>query len=214
MRVVEPRFLTALAVIGMCALTAFRGVDIVRFKFAAGNLPAGANPTDALRPWVTISGVAFSAREAAFKSAATPSDAKRAMERRDGLAEILSVKPMSSAHWLSVSGMRLVAGESTEKVAGALLLSSLTGPNEGYVLSQRGIFALSLWEKLPTDVRRRAVTDLAAAILGGAISDQERNSAAKVLATKTGETRQEVAELLRAEGVLPNDLTRIGLKSE
>ena len=39
----------------------------------------------------------------------------------------------------------------------------LTGPNEGYAMTERGIFGVSLWESLAPDLKRRVVLDLAGA---------------------------------------------------
>ena len=49
-----------------------------------------------------------------------------------------------------------------EQVLGSLELSMLTGPNEGYVMAERGIFAVSLWEGLSPDLKSRVAIDLAA----------------------------------------------------
>ena len=48
-----------------------------------------------------------------------------------------------------------------EQVLGSLKLSMLTGPNEGYVMAERGIFGVSLWESLSPDLKRRVINDLA-----------------------------------------------------
>ena len=47
-----------------------------------------------------------------------------------------------------------------EQVLGSLKLSVLTGPNEGYVMAERGIFGVSLWESLSPDLKSRAAIDL------------------------------------------------------
>ena len=47
-----------------------------------------------------------------------------------------------------------------EQVFDSLELSVLTGPNEGYIMAERAIFALSLWERLPPDLKSRVATDL------------------------------------------------------
>ena len=49
----------------------------------------------------------------------------------------------------------------SERVLGSLRLSMLTGPNEGYAMTERGIFGVSLWESLAPDLKRRVVLDLA-----------------------------------------------------
>ena len=50
-----------------------------------------------------------------------------------------------------------------EQVLGSLELSMLTGPNEGYVMAERGIFGVSLWESLSPDLKSRVAIDLARA---------------------------------------------------
>ena len=54
-----------------------------------------------------------------------------------------------------------------EQVFGSLELSMLTGPNEGYVMAERAIFGVSLWESLSPDLKRRVAIDLAAAEIAG-----------------------------------------------
>ena len=90
-------------------------------------------------------------------------------------------------------------------------MSSLTGANQGDVISQRGIFGLLKWEILPPDVRRRVVADMAGAILGNTISDRERNVVERILAIKSPDTRREIVALFRAEGLAARDLARVGL---
>ena len=70
-----------------------------------------------------------------------------ANRRREVLSAILSIKPLSSMDWLSLSGMQLVTDQPMEQVLGSLKLSMLTGPNEAYVMAKRGIFGVSLWER-------------------------------------------------------------------
>ena len=68
------------------------------------------------------------------------SDPKAANSRREALSSILSIEPLSSVDWLSLSGVQLVTDQPMEQVFGSLELSVMTGPNEGYVMSQRGDF--------------------------------------------------------------------------
>ena len=135
-------------------------------------------------------------------------DARR---RADGLSAILAVHPLSSADWLSLSGMRLVTGQPYEQVLGALAMSWVTGPNEGSVMLQRGIFGLLQWEVLPAEPRQRTIADLAEALLGTAVQDGEINPAKNVLAGKSEEVRREIADRLSAAGVAAAELARMGL---
>ena len=67
-----------------------------------------------------------------------------------------------------------------EQVLGSLELSMLTGPNEGYVMAERGIFGVSLWESLSPDLKRRVAIDLARAEM-----DQENEKFRAVLSATT-----------------------------
>ena len=57
--------------------------------------------------------------------------------------------------------MQLVTDQPMEQVLESLKLSTLTGPNEGYVMAERGIFGVSLWEGLSPDLKSRVAIDLA-----------------------------------------------------
>jgi hypothetical protein len=48
-----------------------------------------------------------------------------------------------------------------DDVFGSLELSMLTGPNEEYVMAERGIYGVSLWQRLTPDLKRRVAADLA-----------------------------------------------------
>jgi hypothetical protein len=76
---------------------------------------------------------------------------------------------------------------------------------------QRGIFGLFQWESLPLEVRSRIVGDIAGALSGTTVRDGEIEPARTLLATKAAQTQQEIASLLRASGVPPNELARMGL---
>jgi hypothetical protein len=54
--------------------------------------------------------------------------------------------------------------QSMEDVFGSLELSVLTSPNEGYVMAERAVFALSLWDRLPAGLKRHTAGDVAAII--------------------------------------------------
>jgi hypothetical protein len=138
-------------------------------------------------------------------------DIAGARDRADGLAAIAAIHPLSSANWLALAGMRLVTGQPYQQVLDALAMSALTGPNEGAIMLQRGVFGLLQWERLPEDVRRHTATDLAGAILGTSVQDVDLLSAKNILREKSPQTRQELADLLRADGVPASELDRMGL---
>ena len=106
-----------------------------------------------MQSWATVAGLGAAALQSQLAPSIDPSDLKAANSRRETLAAILSVKPMSSNDWLSLSGMQLMTDQPMEQVLGSLMLSMMTGPNEGYTMTERGIFGVSLWEDLSPDLR-------------------------------------------------------------
>jgi hypothetical protein len=187
-----------------------RGWDIAAFGYARIEA-AGPDQRAALARWKNAAGLGEAALEVSLPSMSDATDIENARRRADGLAAIAAVHPLSSANWLALAGMRLVTGEPYQDVLDALAMSSVTGPNEGAVMLQRGIFGLLQWERLPEDVRRRTATDLAGAILGTNVQDAELLPAKNILREKPPETRQAVGYLLRADGVPASELGRIGL---
>ena len=205
------RIVIALAVIISSGWTAAAGWNIVCFSHATAVAASSEDRRQAVRSWIAAPGLSGTALQASLTDAPDPRDIDQLRRRRDHLAAILSVRPMSSINWLMLASMRFASGQPFDKVLAALQMSSLTGANEGHVVSQRGIFGLWLWEKLPPQVRRQTVSGLAAALVERAISDQERAIVDRILATKSADTRQEIADLARAEGLSASDLKRIGL---
>ena len=89
---------------------------------------------------------------------------------------------------------------------GSLLLSWVTGPNEGYVMAERGVFGLTLWEILSPDLRARVTADVAKAEIG------ESGKFRAVLSTKPEAVKNEVRNALLASGLSPKEVERrIGL---
>ena len=193
-------FLTAVAVIGSCALTLSRGWAIVRYSMA------DARP-DALRPWFDLSGVAFVARERALTVVDDLSDAQKTRQRREEIAGMLSVRPLSSDYWLSLAKMRQATGEGSRKVLEALELSTLTGPNEGIVIVHRGLFGVWQWQMLPPELRAQTAADLTASRL----SDRDAAWLKADLSSKPDVVRQEIRTALQAHGLPAVELARIGL---
>ena len=94
-----------------------------------------------------------------------------------------------------------------EDVLGSLKLSMLTGPNEGYVMTERGVFGVSLWESLSPDLKSRVAVDLAPMLFPrtpaeGAVSGKFR----AVLSAKPERVRNELREALVATGLSPKEI--------
>src|SRR5262249_15988225 len=136
-----------------------------------------------------------------------PSDAMAAYRRREILSEILSIKPLSSMDWLSLSAMQLVTDRPMEQVVESLKLSVLTGPNEAYVMGQRAVLALSIWEDLSPDLKSDVVIDLGPMMSPRTPAEgAEQGKFRAVLATKSERVRTELRTALIATGLSPKGI--------
>jgi hypothetical protein len=207
MRLRGVRIVTAVAAIGICALTVSRGWDVARFALVRASLGPDDSTAEALQPWIGLPGLTATALKSSLTEPTRRSDIIGALRRHDELADYLAVRPLSPDYWLSLARMRALAELGTESIVAALVMSALTGPNEGYLMSQRGVVGVSQWEALAPESRRRAVTDL----MANKLSDREKTSLQRVLSEKSDVVRREVGLALRVEGFPPNDLAKIGL---
>ena len=194
------RFWTAIAIIGICGFSVARGWSIVHFSLAMVGIDSLENRAEAVHPWTAVPDVASAALQAELREKINPSDPKAANSRREALSAILSIKPLSSVDWLSLSNMQLFTNQPMEQVLGSLNLSMLTGPNEGYVMGERGIFGVSLWDILSPDLKRRAAIDVAA----GEITENGKIRA--VLSSEPEGVRNELRKALLATGLSPKEI--------
>jgi hypothetical protein len=198
------RLLTATVVIVMSGIAVAQGWDIVRFFLASVNIVSSEKRAvfaDALR---ARSGIISTALLDDLDDESNRSDVIAAYRQRELLAAILSIKPMSSMHWLSLSRMELMTHRPMDDVFGSLELSMLTGPNEGYVMEDRRFFGVSLWDRLPPDLKRRVTNDVA-----GEIHDSFKFRL--FASTQPEQVRNELREALGATGLSPKEIeTRLG----
>ena len=200
---VDIRFWTAIIVIGICAFSVVRGLSIVRFSLAmAATIGSSEGRAEIIGTWATVPGVASTALQSRLKEKIDASNLTAANGRREALSAILSIEPLSSRDWLALSGVRLITDQPMEQVLGALMLSMVTGPNEGYVMADRGIFGVSLWEDLSPDLRRRAAIDLAAK------EPPESGKLRAVVSTKSEMVRNELRTAMLAAGLSPKEVER------
>jgi hypothetical protein len=199
------RLLTAITIIGICAFSVARGWSIAHFSLALMSIDSLEKGADALHPWTFVPGVASAALKAELRAKIDASAPKATNSRREALAAILSIEPLSSVNWLSLSGMQLITDQPMEQVLESLELSMVTGPNEGYVMADRGIFGFSLWERLPPELKRRVAVDLAD-LAAGAIRWNKKFQA--ILSTKSEGVRNELRAALLATGLLPREVER------
>jgi hypothetical protein len=191
--------LTALAVACSCGWPVWQGYDLIRYALA------DAKP-EAVRPWVTVPGLAFAAREYALTPINDSSDDKTIRKRRDELVEMLAIRPLASYYWLQLAESRIDAQEAPTKAVEALELSGVTGSNEGYLITQRGLFGIWQWEVLSPETQQRAVKDLMAT----RIPDGKFAWLRMTLSDKTDQVRQEIRLALQAQGFSKSDFARIG----
>ena len=189
--------MTAIIVVGICGFAAARGWSIMRFSLVA--MDKSAENRENSHAWTAVPGVAAAAWKIVLP------DLTATDSLRDGLSAVLSIKPLSSPHWLWLSGLQLSTNQPIETVVETLKLSMLTGPNEGEVMAERGIFGLSVWDALPAHLKDRTVTDL---VLGTVSSARTKLETA--LSAETEKVRSELRTRLIAEGLSPKDLEQIG----
>ena len=170
----------------------------MRFSLATMDKSA-ENRHERLHAWTAVPGVAATAWKTVLP------DLTATDSLRDGVSAVLSIEPLSSPDWLWLSGLQLSTNQPIETVVESFKLSVLTGPNEGEVMANRGIFALSVWDALPAHLKDRTVTDLA---VGSISSAREKLGAA--LSAEPEKVRSELRTRLIAKGLSPKDLEQIG----
>jgi hypothetical protein len=194
------RLWTAITLIGICALSVAIGLSIVHFAVASTSGHSPENRPETIH--TTVPGAASADLQLELKEKINPSDVKAANRRREALSALLSIKPLSSMDWLSLSGMQLITDQPMEQVLSSLLLSTMTGPNEGYVMADRGIFGASLWEDLSPDLKRHTAMDLAV----GEIPNDGRFRT--VLSAKSETVRNELRTGILATGLSAKEVER------
>ena len=196
------RLLTAVALIVMSGIAIAQGWGIVRFFLAGIDIVPSekrARIGDALR---ATSGITSTALKDELSDETNQSDIIAPYHRRELLSAILAIEPLSSMGWLSLSEAELMTHQPMENVFGSLELSMLTGPNEGYVMAERRIYGISLWQKLSPDLKRRVAADVAV----GEIPDGEKFRA--VLFAQPEEVRNELRKALVAYGRSPKEVEK------
>jgi hypothetical protein len=194
------RLWTAIAMIGICGFSVARGWGIVHFSLAMVNIDSSEKRAEIINTWTSAPDVASAAWQAELTKRINTSDSKTANSRREALSSILSIEPLDSVDWLSLSGIELITDQPMEQVFESLELSMLTGPNEGYVMADRGIFGVSLWERLSPYLKRRVVLDLAA----GEITGNEKFRA--VLSAQPERVRNDLRAAMLATGLSPKEV--------
>ena len=198
----DMRLWTAIVLIGLCGFSIVQGWGIVRFSLAMANSDSLEKRAEIINTWASAPNVASEALQAALRQKINISDPETANSRREVLSSILSIEPLSSVNWLSLSQLQLVTDQPMEQVFDSLELSMLTGPNEGYVTAERGTYGVSLWERLSPELQRRVALDLAGQEIGG----NEKFRA--VLSAQPERVRKELRAAMLATGLSPQEIEK------
>jgi hypothetical protein len=196
------RLLTAIALIVISGIAVAQGWGIVRFFLASMNIVSAEKRAAIADAWRATSGVTSTALKDEIADETDRSDMIAPYHRRELLSAILSIKPLSSMDWVSLSKAELMTHQSMEDVFGSLELSMLTGPNEGYVIEDRRLFGVSLWEKLSPDLKRRVINDLAV----GEIQNSQKFR--DLVSAQPEQVRNELREALIAAGVSSKEIEK------
>jgi hypothetical protein len=200
------RLLTAIVLIVISGVAVAQGWGIVRFFLASTNIVSSEKRARTADAWRATSGVISTALNDALADETSQSDIIAAYRQRELASAILAIKPLSPMDWLTLSKAELMTHQPMEDVVGSLELSMLTGPNEGYVMGERAVFALSLWEKLPADLKRRAAIDVAAMMFPRTPAEGEMLGKIRAaLAGQPDRVRNELREAVVATGVSPEE---------
>lgn len=90
------------------------------------------------------------------------------------------------------------------------MMSRVTGPNEGPVMWERGVFGILRWENLSNDGKRQAAADLAAAFAGGATDGEAMGILKAILEKKPPVMRDDIAVSLSIAGLTDHALRALG----
>ena len=204
------RLSTAIVIIGICGFALVRGWDIVHFSLAMAHVDSAEKQAEITSSWGSAPDVASAAFQADLKDRIDFSDPIAVIRRREVLSLLLSIRPLSSGDWLSLAHMQLIARQPMEEVLGSLKMSVLTGPNEGYVMAERGVFGVSLWESLSPDLKSHVAIDMVPALFPRSVG--ERNASGNlraVLSAKPEPVRREIIEeAILATGFAKKDIEK------
>ena len=188
-------------VIGICGCAVAWGSDIVRFSLATANIESSKEET-ILKSWSAVPEVASAALRTELSKKIDPSDSGAATRRREILRSIVTIQPLSPVNWMLLSAMQLVTDQPMEEVFASLELSMVTGPNEGYLMPERGIYGVSLWPRLPPDLKRRVADDLTAPELIG------NNAFRANLSAQPDGVQDEIRAAMLATGLSPEEVEK------
>ncbi len=206
MPTVALRYVAAVAVIGVCAAAVIVGAGVARVGLDDLSIPASTDLS--FERWTIDPALASAARDA-VPSELRGNDPKRVTSRDAGLSDLLARRPLSAINWLRLARAQLSAGRPAAAVERTFVMSILTGPNEGYVMAQRGLVGIMLWDTLPPEVRSHVAADISGIFIP--LTEAEKDEYRAAITAKTDATRNEIRHALVAARLFPAALERIGL---
>ena len=193
MRAREIRLWTALVVAGLAALAMAQGSVGLTFGVVEMQVDAGSTALQ-LQPFVNDGLVGDLAARDWLRDASPTSPQARV----EIIGRLLSRAPLNGGAWLDLAIARRAAGASTESVAAALALSTVTTPNEAHDMAGRIAFAAPFWSVLPPDARRALIADLVGG--WGALGGAQRARLTAIFAEDHERSREEVRAALLLNG--------------
>jgi hypothetical protein len=201
------RIWTAIALIAICAFSIIRGWTIVHFSLATANIDVFENLAEVFNPWMAVPEVASAAFQAELKEEINISDVKAANGRRETFSSMLSIRPASSLDWLSLSSLEWVTHQPMGQVLRSLELSMLTGPNESYVMAERGILGVMIWKSLSPELKNRVARDLAVLRYQRTPAEGAQNAKFRAVLSKEPDfVRNELREAFVSIGLAPKEI--------
>jgi hypothetical protein len=177
------------------------------------NVESPEGREEIVKTWGATPGLASTALRTVLADKINIADQKANNRQREVLSAILSIKPLSPRDWLALSGVQFITDQPMDDVLESLKLSTLTGPNEGYVMVERGIYGVSLWESLSPDLKSRVANDLVPVLFPRTAQEGADGGKLRALVSAQPQrVRRELREALLATGLSPNQIEqKLGL---
>ena len=207
------RLLTAAALIAVAAFSVSRGYAILHFSLESMNAESAEQRAEIVGRWGATPGLASMALHAGLAEQLNIADQEATNRQREALIAVLSNKPLSAREWLSLSGVQLVTDQPMDDVLESLKMSTLTGPNEGTVMVDRGIYGVSLWGSLSPDLKSRVANDLLVTLFPRTPDEGKQGGKLRALvAAQPERVRKELRAELLATGLPASEIEqRLGI---
>jgi len=219
--------LTSIFILGVASCLVVNGLDLLRFEAVdaatqailrqeakddesraarRSELERSAPLVSAFTHTLGVEGRAR--RDLALLNAALDGDATTEAD----LGALLATTPTSGRLWLDLALARWRRGAPLRETLSALQMSEVAQPHEAETMVERVIFALRIWELLPKDEQRQAITQLVE--LDGRFEPAALQRLQAVLAKKPAETKAALRDELAARGAAARPFVRtLGLQS-